>query len=56
VEVVRLLLAVDDLDEFVVHVADGLRALLRVGFVARLDLVDLLLEHHQIVVAALHID
>ena len=56
VEVVGLALAVDDRDELVVHVTDGLRTRLGVRVVARLDLVDLLLQHHEIVVAALGVD
>src|SRR5450759_2971476 len=56
VEVVGLALPVDDRDELVVHVADGLRALLGVGVVPRLDLVDLVLQHHEIFVAALGVD
>ena len=56
VEVVGVALAVDDLDDLVVHGADGGGALLGVRVVARLDLVDLLLEHQQVVVAPLGVD
>ena len=52
-EGVDFALAVEDLDDLVVHGLDGAAARLGVEVVARLDLVDLLLEHQQVVVAAL---
>jgi hypothetical protein len=53
VEVVGVALAVHDGDELEVHVADGLRAPFGVLVVAGLDLVDLLLQVHEVAVAAL---
>ncbi len=55
-EVVSLALAVEDQAELIVHVANRLRADLGVDVVARLHLVDLLLQHHEVVVSTLDVD